>query len=340
MSEDIKGAAKEGSGELIALTGATGFVGRALARSILSRGYRLRALVRDPSRARDLEEAGAEIRQGDVGDPETIRGLAEGAGRFFHIAALFREAGHADEVYRQVNIEGTRNCLEEARRAGVGRFIHCSTVGVLSHIENPPADETRPYSPGDIYQETKAAGEQLALEYFRKGLIPGSVIRPAMIYGPGDLRLLKLFKGVARRRFPMLGSGRTLAHFIYIDDLVEGFWLASEKEGALGEVFIIAGPEAVSLNDLVGMIADEAGVPRPRLRFPVKPFQWLGSLCEAVFIPLGLDPPIYRRRVDFFTKDRSFSIDKARRLLEFEPRVTTAEGVKRTMAWYRSEGLV
>jgi nucleoside-diphosphate-sugar epimerase len=138
----------------------------------------------------------------------------------------------------------------------------------------------------------------------------------------------------------MLGSGRTLAHFVYIDDLVRGLMLASQEKEALGEVFIVAGPEPVTLNELVSVIAAEAGIPGPRLKLPVKPFQWLGSLCETVVIPLGLEPPIYRRRVDFFTKDRSFSIAKARRILNYEPKINLQEGIRRTMAWYVSQGLI
>lgn len=325
---------------LIALTGATGYVGSNLARHILQKGYRLRALVRDRRKSEELEREGVEIHEGDLRDPGSLKGLAEGAEKFFHTAALFREAGHPDSVYREVNVEGTRLCLEEARRAGVNFFIHCSTVGVLSHIENPPADESFPYNPGDIYQETKAEGEKVALRYFREGLVPGVVVRPAMIYGPGDMRMLKLFRGIARRRMVMLGSGRTLAHYVYIDDLVDGFWLASEKPEVSGEVFILAGPEPMSLNELFALIAREAGVPPPRIRLPAKPVQWLGSLCEAVFIPLHIEPPLYRRRVDFFTKSRSFCSDKARRMLGYEPKIGNAEGVRRTLQWYRSEGLI
>jgi dihydroflavonol-4-reductase len=325
---------------LAVITGATGFVGGHLARHLLSRGCRVRLLVRDPSMAEELRLAGAEIRQGDIRHPESLGGLAEGADKFFHVAALFRQAGFPDKVYHEVNFEGTRNCLEEARRAGVKRFVHCSTVGVLSNIEHPPADETDPYNPGDIYQESKAEGEKLALDYFRRGLVPGVVVRPAMIYGPGDLRMLKLYKGVARRRFVMLGSGLTLAHYVYIDDLVNGFWLASEKPGVEGEVFIIAGSKEITLNELVALIAKAAGVRAPRLKLPVSPFQWLGSLCEAVMVPLHLEPPIYRRRVDFFTKNRSFSIAKARRMLGYEPAVDMEEGVTRTLRWYVSKNLI
>lgn len=325
---------------LAVITGATGFIGGNLARHLLGQGYRLRLLVRDPSRLEELAGPDCQVVRGDIQHAADLQGLAEGADLFFHIAALFRAAGFPDQVYRQINVEGTRHCLEEARRAGVRRFVHCSTVGVLGNIEKPPADESTPYNPGDIYQETKVEGERLALEYFRTGRLPGVVVRPAMVYGAGDRRMLKLFKPVAHRRFMMLGSGNVRHHYVYIDDLVEGFRLAGTVPGIEGEVFIIAGPDSVRLQDMVGMIARSAGVAAPRLHLPVQPFQWLGSLCEAIFIPLHLEPPIYRRRVDFFTKNRSFAIGKAQRLLGYQPQIDTREGVRRTLEWYRSHNLL
>ncbi|MGI9257778.1 MAG: NAD-dependent epimerase/dehydratase family protein, partial [Gammaproteobacteria bacterium] len=216
--------------------------------------------------------------------------------------------------------------------------VHCSTVGVLSHIENPPADETWPHSPGDIYQETKSDAEKLALEFQKTHDFPLTVARPTPIYGPGDMRLFKLFDLISRRRFLFLGSGNVFYHMVYVDDLVRGIRLLSENSRAIGEVFILGGGEVSTLNELTGLIADELGVPRPRLHVPAWPVQILGSVVERICIPLGIEPPIYRRRVDFFTKSRSFSIEKARTLLGYEPEVSIEDGVKRSIQWYREHG--
>ena len=182
-------------------------------------------------------------------------------------------------------------------------------------------------------------GEILAREYFANGL-PGVVVRPAGIYGPGDIRFLKLFRPISKGLFVMIGSGKTLYHFTYVDDLVDGFMLAGSKNEALGEVFTIAGEEYVTLRDLVNMIADILGRSRPKGRVPYFPVYIASVICDAICRPLGLKPPLFPRRVQFFSKDRAFSIDKAKRVLGFKPRVSLKQGLINTAQWYRREGLI
>jgi dihydroflavonol-4-reductase len=320
------------------VTGATGFSGSHLVRHLLARGDRVRALVRPESREAAATLGEVEVVLGDVRDAESVERAVRGADRVFHLAALFRQAGFADAVYEQVNVGGTRHVLEAAKRHAVPRVVHCSTVGVLGHIENPPADESSPYAPGDVYQRTKLAGELLALDFGRTTGLPVAVVRPAMIWGEGDRRMLKLFRGIARKRFPIVGDGRTMFHFVHIDDLCRGFLLAAESERAVGERYIFAGATPVRLEDLAGRIAGELGVPPPRLRIPAWPVQALGTLVESVCVPLGIEPPIYRRRVDFFTKHRWFSIEKARRELGYEPAQTLDEEIRRISSDYRERG--
>jgi nucleoside-diphosphate-sugar epimerase len=189
-----------------------------------------------------------------------------------------------------------------------------------------------------VYQATKLEGERLARETGARLGVEVTIVRPTGIYGPGDRRLLKLFRGVARRRLPMLGSGRIYYHLTYIDDLVAGFRLCGTRPAAADRTYILAGGEVTTLNELVALVAEEAGVPPPRLRLPVWPFRAAGALCEAVCVPLRIEPPIYRRRVDFYTKSRAFDITRARQELGYAPRVGLREGIRRTLEWYRSEG--
>jgi nucleoside-diphosphate-sugar epimerase len=143
---------------------------------------------------------------------------------------------------------------------------------------------------------------------------------------------------IQRQRFLILGDGRIFYHMVYVDDLVRGLKLLASRERAVGEVFILGGTEYTTLNELAKMIAEAEGVAPPRWRFPAWPVQLLGSACEIVFRPFGVDPPIYRRRVDFFTKSRAFSIDKARAVLGYEPSVGLGEGISRCLDWYRAHG--
>lgn len=322
------------------VTGATGFTGSHLATRLIDEGQDVTVIVRPTGNVSQLELAGARVVTGDLADRDALCEAADGVDVVYHIAALFRKAGLSDSAYWDTNTTGTMNLLEAALQSGVSRFVHCSTVGVLGHIANPPADEETPYHPGDIYQITKCEGEKAALYYHREKGLPVSVVRPAGIYGPGDTRWLKLFRSIARRRFAMLGSGETTIHLVYIDDLVESFRLAADSPNSVGRVYIAAGQRYVTLNELVRVIAREVGVPVPGLHIPVKPVRLLSGLCEDVCRKLNIEPPLYRRRVDFFIKDRAFDITRARREIGFQPKVDVPEGVARTAAWYREQGLL
>jgi nucleoside-diphosphate-sugar epimerase len=321
------------------VTGGTGFTGSALCRRLRERGEPVRAFVRDLGRAQALQEIGVDCRRVDIGDAGAVAANMDGVRRVYHIAAAYR-AEHADHgEFHRVNVEGTRNLLEAARREGVERFVHCSTGGVQGEIEDPPADEDYRYKPGDHYQRSKLDGELLARQYGESG-VPVSVVRPIGIYGPGDTRFLKLFRPINRGRFVMIGDGQVLYHLTYIDDLVDGFLLAGERAEAVGQVFTIAGPRYTTIRELVDMIADTLGKPRPRRRIPFLPVYAAAVVCDRVCRAAGLRPPLYPRRVEFFQLDRAFSIDKARRLLGYEPKIDLAEGLSRTARWYREQALI
>src|SRR5690606_7995202 len=270
----------------------------------------------------------------------SVRRAMKGVSTVYHLASTFRTAKVPASVHHAVHVDGTRHVLEAARDEGVELLVHCSTCGVHGDVVEIPARETTPYAPGDAYQSTKLEGEQLALQFHKEHGLPVTVVRPTTIYGPGDLRLLKLFRGIARKRLPMLGSGETLSHFGHVADIARGMRLAAVTPEAVGEAFLLGGTESRSLRELFEMIADAVGSTPPRVRLPAWPFFAAGAVCEAICVPLHVEPPIFRRRVAFFTKNRSFSIEKARRVLGFEPQVGLAEGLRETADWYAAQGLL
>jgi nucleoside-diphosphate-sugar epimerase len=328
----------------VLVTGATGFTGGHLAHHLATRGESVRALVRPASRARfdasPLPKSGVAAVDGDLLDPESLRRAVDEVEVVYHIAATYREAGQPDSAYRAINVEGTRNVLEAAAAAGVRRVVHCSTGGVHGHIANPPATEDAPFNPGDVYQETKLAAELLAREFGTAHDLDVVVVRPIGIYGPGDRRFLTMFRGLARGRFPMIGDGTPFYHLTFIDDLIEGFRLCGTVPEAKGRTYILAGPRYTTLEQLVQMVAKELGVAPPRVHLPVWPFWTAGLVCEMVCVPLRIEPPIFRRRVDFYTKSRAFDTTRARTELGFAPKVDLAEGIRRTARWYKNEGLL
>jgi len=322
----------------VLVTGGTGFAGSHLVNRLISDGFEVRVIARNSKKAEKLKEKGVGIILGDITDKDVVKGAVNGVKKVYHLAANWRTAGVPDKVYWDVNVGGTKNLLEASLKENIERFVHCSTMGVHGHVDEIPSNENTRYNPGDIYQVTKLEAEKLALNFYKEKGLPVSVIRPCAIYGPGDMRLLKMFRAIAKKRFIMLGSGETLYHMIYVTDLAEGFRLAADKKEAIGEPFLIGGEEYVSLNKLAEMIAKEIGVSPPKIHFPVWPVELLGTIVEKVCIPLKIEPPIYRRRVLFFTKDRAFDISKAKNILGYKPKVNLETGIKNTVKWYKDNG--
>jgi nucleoside-diphosphate-sugar epimerase len=322
------------------VTGGTGFTGSNLAWKLCEIGDEVRLLVRDKAKTTVRNGLNAEIVQGDIRDFAAVDRAVRGVERVFHLAAVYRTAGISDSVYRDVHLNGTENLLKASLKHGVNKFIHCSTVGVHGHIDTPPANETYRFKPGDIYQRTKLEGELRATEFAKETGLPVVVVRPCAIYGPGDMRLYKLFQLSSKKVVFTLGSGSIFYHMVYIDDLIQAFLLASENDRAIGEAFIIGGAEVLTLNAIIDLIAELLKNASFKVHLPAKPFQALATLVERIYIPLGLEPPIYRRRIDFFTKSRAFDVSKANQILGFEPSVNIREGLSRTATWYIKQGLL
>jgi len=321
------------------VTGATGFTGGHLARHLRNRGHSVRALVRvEDSRAAALAALGIELCAGDLTDKTALVRALAGVDIVYNIGATYRRAAASRDEYFATNAKAVADLVAAGASSGVRRVVHCSTVGVHGDVERPPAGEDAPLRPGDAYQRSKLEGERLGREAAEQAGMDLVVARPSGIYGPGDRRLLKLFRGVARRRFVTLGRGDIFYHLTYVEDVAEGFRLCGEEPAAAGRTYILAGSEVTTLNELVRRIASAAGVRPPSLHLPVWPVWLAGAACEAVCVPLGIEPPLYRRRVDFFTKSRAFDASRARAELGFAPTVGLDEGIRRTLAWYREQG--
>lgn len=325
----------------ILVTGGTGFTGSHLVRRLIAEGHQVTAVDNQKGLFWDeLQSLGAELRIGSVTDRSLMHEVTRGCDVVFHLAAAFRKVNLPKSEYWNINVNGTRYLLEGAFRNNVTKFVYCSTCGVHGNVENPPAAEDAPIKPEDYYQYTKWEGERVAHEFIQQGM-DVTIIRPAAIYGPGDPeRFAMLFKKVASGKFYMFGKGETTYHPLYIDNLIDAFLLAAWTPQSKGQTYLIADERYYSLNDLVQAIGDALGVSVKIVHLPFAPLWMAAVLCEAVCKPLGVSPPIFRRRVDWFRQNRAFDISKAKRELGYKPKVDLSTGLERTANWYREIGLV
>lgn len=323
----------------ILVTGGTGFTGSHLVRRLLSRGHEVRVLDNQKGIAYDeLKEKGADITVGSVTDTELLEKLVPGCEVIHHLAAAFRKINLPKHIYWDTNVTAMRSLLEIARANSVRKIVYCSTQGVHGNVDNPPGDESTPIEPEDYYQYTKYEGEKVAREFIENGM-DITILRPTAIYGPGDPgRFLMLFKQVKKGMFPFFGEGKALYHPVYIDNFVDAFELAVEQPEAGGQTYIIADEEYYTIKEIVQKIAVIMNVDLKIRHFPFWPLYWISTIVELAFKPLPMDPPLFRRRADWFRQNRAFRIDKAKRELGYVPGIGLDTGLRLTYEWYRDKG--
>jgi dihydroflavonol-4-reductase len=322
----------------VAVTGATGFVGSALVQALHAAGHEIIALARPSSARTHLADLDITWVNGDVTDPATLKGAFSGAGWLIHAAGRLGEAGVPESVYHDLHANGTRHVLNEAAAASIARILYVSSPGVLGPISGAAAVESAPLAPSNAYERSKAAAEQVALALARDGL-PVIIARPEFIYGPGDSHVLGLFRAVERGIFFTIGRGQHTCHPTFVTDAVRGL-VACLEHGRCGEIYHITGPGPVTFQELGQTIAAALGVRSPWLRIP-RPLAWSGAaVLEAIGRLTGMNPPLSRSGVAFFSESRRFSWQKAHRELGYTPQVDLAEGVSRTVAWYQKKGML
>jgi nucleoside-diphosphate-sugar epimerase len=325
----------------VLITGGTGFIGSRLALAAVANGNGVKVIGQENTPAesanrRLLEARGVTVALASVDDWDRLVALLPGTDRVYHLAAAQHEANIPDQRFWDVNVTGTRNVIEASIEAGVKRFVHGSTIGVYGAASAGDLDERSPVKPDNIYGLTKLEAEKLVRSYHEK--LPIVIIRISETYGPGDLRLLKLFRAIRKRLFVMVGSGRNMHHPIYVDDLTEGLLIAGSAEQAVGKTFVLAGHKPISTLDMVETIAQQLGTRIPRVRVPLPPLLTLATVMETVCRPIGIQPPLHRRRMDFFRKSYAFRQEAAHNHLGFVPKHSFKEGVAEVAKWYAQKG--
>ncbi len=322
------------------ITGATGFVGSHLAEAAAARGWSVRALARLGSDTALLGRLGATLVAGDVRDPEGVRRALEGADVVFHCAAKVGDWGPVED-YRAVNVEALRGLLEACQGRPLHRFVHFSSLGVYParHHYGTGESEPLPRQHVDGYTQSKVESEKLALGYQREHGIPVVVLRPGFIYGPRDRTVLpRLIDNLRKGKVRYIGGGRKALNTIYVGNLVEAAFLATQAPQAVGQVYNLTDGEFVSKRRFIEAIADGLGLARPR---PLSVPLWLARVLawwqegRARRRHSPRPPRLTQGRLKFLGLNLDFSIAKARQELGYQPRWTFEEGMRDTLAWFR-----
>jgi len=320
----------------ILITGATGFIGSNLSKALFEKGHQVRSLIRQ-SRRIDSELRIKEFK-GDLRNKESLVQAVNGTEIVFHIAGVLGEFGIPDQVYLDTHILGTKNLIDVCREnTNLKQFIFCSTIGVYGPCQKESSYEESLYNPTNIYEYTKMEAERLVIEA-AKTCFPMTIIRPGLVYGPHSLHILQMFKAVQNKKFFLIGQGKNTLHPVYIDDLIQGFLLVLNNPKAIGEIYNIAGNEAIELRYFFQVIADNVGVKLSKFKIPT----WFATsvLYPLIFLAkiFHFQPILTKSRLRFFIDNRACSINKAKRELDYKPKFNFEQGVKLTTQGYRERG--
>ena len=309
----------------VAVTGATGFIERAIVREARARGLDVVALYRsDPPP--DAESPFWSPFDSWLGGSDPVDVVV-------HAAALRHRHGIRAEDYAAVNVGLTQRVLDRAVRGRASRFVHVSSISVYGwpRSDRLPIDESFPFAPTGAYGQSKATTERLVME----APLPWTIVQPSITYGPGDTNGMveKMMRMIARHFFVLPGLGRTRVQLVYIDDLARIALLAAEAESAIGARFICTYAEPIRVGDLVRCIAHSVhghvlpfGLPTLLMRFVATGFEGLDQLGAFA----GREPPLTREKLATISVDRAYRIDTMRRLLGTEPHIGYADGLART----------
>ncbi|MDX2027119.1 MAG: NAD-dependent epimerase/dehydratase family protein [Alphaproteobacteria bacterium] len=321
------------------ITGATGFVGAAVARLLLEKGFRLRALSRPNNDRRNIEGLELEIVEGDLGKPESYRNALQGCRALFHVAADYRIWVPDPSAMHRINVDGTHALMEAAAAAGVERIVYTSSVAALGINPNGLADEDTPVGFANMvgtYKKSKFLAEQEVRRLIRHHGLPAVIVNPSTPIGPRDIKptptgriIIEAVKGLMPA---YVDTGLSVVH---VEDVAMGHWQAYEK-GRVGERYILGG-ENLGLGEILRIIAEISGRPAPKVKLPVAPLFPLAYAAEAFGRITGKEPFVTVDALRMARKKMYFSSAKAERELGYRPR-PAREAIADAITWFKKYG--
>ena len=319
------------------VTGGSGFIGSALVRKLVCEGHDVRVLSRSSTTLERLTDLKIKVHRGDLTVAESLKGVAKGVEVVYHLAGVLGETCRDEGYYKRLHVEGTENLLRECANHGIKKFIHCSTTGVLGPMDDGIGDESDVYNPSNVYESTKAEGEKLVLKFGQEQSFPVTVLRPGMVYGPGDMHHLGLYWTIKKGYFFLINSGKSYLDPVFVEDVVCALMTAAEKPHTSGEIYIIVGPRPVTVCELAQTIAGALGRSASFPNIPKGIAMALARILSYTSRLIHFEPPLTASRVKLLTESRVCSIEKAREQLSYEP-IGLKEGITQTVSWYKENG--
>lgn len=323
------------AGTRVAVTGAGGFIGGVLCRRLTAEGAGVLGLDIDASAADRVGAAGADFRVCDTTDADAVAAALAGCDLVVHTAAIVADFGPMED-YVRVTVRGTRNVLDAAQATGVRRVVHVSSIAIWgSEYRAPLSEEAEPRPSGWPYQDTKAASDVMAR---RRGAV---VVRPGDVYGPGSKQwAIRPLETMKSGRFVLPRGRDGMVTPVYIDDLVDCLVLAASSDAAEpGQAYVAWPGQVVSAADFVGYYArmlGRDGVPR----LPATAHRAAVWVEERVARLAHRPPAATADAVRYLNREHAYTVSRAREVLGWEPQVDLDEGMRRTEAWFREEGLL
>lgn len=332
-------------GKTVLVTGATGFIGWRLAERLArEEGAQVRALARSKDKAapfeREMADLPVEIVLGDLSDRDSLKRAAKDCQVVFHCAALASDRGSREHFYA-ANVTGTQNLLLATLTSGCRLFVHTSSVSVYGLDPQDGTDENSPFATSNnLYCETKIESEKAVRMAYEKEGLPYIIIRPGSVYGPrSSAWTIRPVKALKEGKMFLIGGGKGLINYVYIDNLIDGMLLAVENFEKTCDTFIITDGKSATWEEFFGYYGRMMGRKRlPSLPLPLAHIAALGmELGERI---TGQRAVLTRTAVGFLTRRATFNIEKARRHLGYQPKIDLDEGMQLTEAWLRQEKLI
>lgn len=322
------------------VTGATGFIGRHLVKTLVEQGRNVICLVRKTSNANYLKDLGAELFYGDVLDKDSLKGITRDVNIIYHLAGEVYSQRNKD--YYLVNTNGTKNVLEMCRRNIIEKFIYLSSIAATGPIRKKGdlLNETTPYRPITPYGKSKCLGEKLLKEFSEKYGLPSLIIRTSTVYGPGvntASRVFMFLERIDKGTFRIIGDGTNEISLCYVDNLIHGILLAEGRQISGHSTYIIADCKSYTIKEVSQKIAAELNTKISNISIPI----WVVKVASFFYSFLKLkksEVTISRYMLKEITHSWALDISKAEKELGYNPIIDFNQGIRRTVMWYKCRG--